>query len=204
MNEALDHIRNLWTQGLLSTVVSLGDYIIEKFYGGDVREARSQRPHKPAALSRLLARKDELPISAHALKQAVRISVQYRELPPALAERLSKTQHEALLPVADVEQKRRLAEQAVEQQWSGRQLAERANSMKGPHAGGRPMLPPPVRYIGAVLRVLEAPEFSSVFAPSTLNALPPPDVEKLLCQVRRARGYLDRVGDMLTRQTHEA
>ena len=101
VNEAVRHLNRLWREGLLGTVVAVGDYLIEKFYGGSLDEARSQRPNKASALRKLLARAEELPVSPHALKQAVRVAAQYHELPPALAEGLTKTQHELLLPVAD-------------------------------------------------------------------------------------------------------
>jgi hypothetical protein len=125
VEEAVAHIRRLWSHGLLATVVALGDYLITTFYAGNLRDVRSRRAHKPAALARLLARADELPVTAHALKQSMRMAAQYHELPRSLAETLSKTQHEALLPVGDLREKVALAREAAAGGLTSRELAER-------------------------------------------------------------------------------
>ena len=200
VEQAVADIQRIWSQGLLSTVVSLGDYLIEKFYGGDVDQARSRRPHKAAAFARLLERAEELPVSVHALKQSVRIAVQYHELPRALADRLSKTQHEVLLPVADPAQRLELATEAAAHELSSRQLAEKVSQLGKPNGGhsvGRPPSPPVVRRVGALVRVLATPGLDEELGPSALSALDPTQVEAVREQVRWARELLARLDDAL-------
>jgi hypothetical protein len=197
VEHAVGDIGRIWSGGLLSTVVALGDYLIEKFYGGSLDEACSRRPHKPAALARLMERASELPVSVHALKQSVRIASQHRALPRALADGLSKSQHEALLPVADPTRKMELAGEAVAQHLSSREIAQRANALRTRRGGGRPPSPPVVRRVGALVRLLDAPELDEELVPSALSELEPTQVEQLREQVRRARSVLARVDEAL-------
>ena len=87
VDQTIVHLRRIWSEGLLKTVVAMGNYLIETFYGGSLVEAQSRSPRKPAALARLYERADDLPVSVHALKQCVRIAAQYHELPRQLAGR---------------------------------------------------------------------------------------------------------------------
>src|SRR5258706_229800 len=77
---AVRRIGEVWRQGLLATVVAVGDYLIKTFYEGDLDRAKQHAPARPGALARLLERADELPVGVHQLRQAIRVSVQYREL----------------------------------------------------------------------------------------------------------------------------
>jgi hypothetical protein len=201
VDQAVVDIGRIWSGGLLATVVALGGYLIEKFYGSSVDEACSRRPHKPAALARLLERAGELPVSIHALKQSVRIAAQHRALPRALADRLSKSQHEALLPVADPTRKIELAGEALAQQLSSREITQRANALNKRRGGGRPPSPPVVRRVGALVRLLDAPELDAEIVPEVLSGLEPTQVEQLREQVRRARSVLARVEEALGEAT---
>jgi hypothetical protein len=200
VEEALAHIRRIWSHGLLATVVALGDYLIETFYAGDLRDVRSRRAHKPAALARLLARADELPVTAHALKQSMRMAAQYHELPRSLAETLSKTQHEALLPVGDLREKVALAREAAAGRLTSRELADRiADRGERSRGGGRRALPRVARRVGAVLRALDAPGFEDDLRAEALAGLPAAELERMREreQVRGARERLDRVREAL-------
>lgn len=194
VQEALLHIGRVYSQALLSTVVLLGEYLIEKFYGG-LEEARSRRPSKATALAKLLASASELPVSAHALKQSVRVAVQFRDLPVQLAESLSKTQHEALLPVADQAKKIELAQEAVSRQLTTRQLLQRVNAEaeRRPSAGGRPPMAPLARRIGALFRVLDAPGLEEEMLPSAVQALSAEEAGLLRARAERVRDLLDQV-----------
>jgi hypothetical protein len=97
-------------------------------------------------------------VTAHALKQSMRMAAQYHELPRSLAEALSKTQHEALLPVGDLREKVALAREAAAGRLTSRELAERiADRGERSRGGGRRALPRVARRVGAVLRALDAP-----------------------------------------------
>src|SRR5258706_12155272 len=113
LDEVIAQINALWRKGVLNTVVALGDYLIKTFYGGDLELAQSHSPTKPARLTQLFDRADELQVSIHALKESVRIAAQYHEMPRAVADGISKSHHAALLPVADLTQKVRYAQEAI-------------------------------------------------------------------------------------------
>src|SRR5688572_14106128 len=115
---AIEHIQRIWRQGLLDAVVAVGDYLIRVAYSGDLALASSFRPTKPKLLEALYARSHQLPIKPHALKVAVRIAVQYHQLPRPLADGLSKSHHEALLPVPELKAKVQLAEFTLSRAWT--------------------------------------------------------------------------------------
>ena len=201
VEEAIAHIRRIWSHGLLATVVALGDYLIKTFYAGDLRDVRSRRAHKPAALARLLARADELPVTAHALKQSMRMAAQYHALPRSVAEALSKTQHEALLPVGDLREKVALAREAAAGGLTSRELADRiadrGEPSRGARGGGRRALPRVARRVGAVLRALDAPGFEDDLRAEALAGLPAAELERMREQVRGASERLARVREAL-------
>ena len=199
VDQAIVHLRRIWSEGLLKTVVAMGNYLIETFYGGSLVEAQSRSPRKPAALVRLYERADDLPVSVHALKQCVRIAAQYHELPRPLADGLSKAHHEALLSVADRKRKLELAQEAAEEHLSSRELVARINAeeQQRSRGGGRPPLPRAVRRMGAVLRLFDAPGFDDEIVPEVLQALTPADLERMRGQVRRVHEYLDRMAQAL-------
>ena len=199
VDEAVRHLNRLWREGLLGTVVAVGDYLIEKFYGGSPEEARSQRPNKPSALRQLLERAEELPVSPHALKQAVRVAAQYHELPLALAEGLTKTQHELLLPVADPAAKRKLAQEAVESKLTSEALKGRVRRVHRPHKGGRPPKPAVRRRLGALLRALEAGNLDEDLAPASLKRLDAAEIRAGLAEAKRARELVERILDAIKR-----
>jgi hypothetical protein len=118
--------------------------------------------------------------------------------PRSLAEALSKTQHEALLPVADLREKVALAREAAAGGLTSRELADRiADRGERSRGGGRRPLPRVARRVGAVLRALDAPGFEDELRAEALAGLPAADLERMREQVRDARERLDRVREAL-------
>src|SRR5947207_2882257 len=101
VEEALHHLRDLARQAMLDVAVAMGDYIVKQFFDGDLELARSNTPAKPAALRRLLERSDEMDVSSALIRRSVALSVQYRQLPPAVRGALSRRQQMALVPGGD-------------------------------------------------------------------------------------------------------
>src|SRR5262245_41535163 len=95
VDEAMGEINRIWNSGIRDTVVRLGQYMIQTFYGS-LEAARSHKPVKAASLQALLERADQLPVSAHALKMAVRVALVVRELPKTTASALTASHHEPL------------------------------------------------------------------------------------------------------------
>ena len=199
VEEAIAEIHRIWNTGLRDTVVRLGQYLIHTFYGG-LDAARSQAPFKEESLRALLARSDELPVSAHALKAAVRVALVVRELPRATAGALSASHHEQLATVRDRSTRLQLAEEAVSQRLSVRELGTRVREKQPPHAGGRARKHPLERGVDAVVRALAAQEIADGLHPSALRSLSRQQVETLDIRARRARELLEQVQDALSRQ----
>ena len=199
VDAAVAHIRGVWTQGLLATVVAVGDYLIEHFYDGSLELARSRSPSKASAFAQLLGRVNELPIGVHQLRQAIRVSVQYRELPAAIADRLSASHHGALLLVEDARVRGELAAQVVQGDLSVRELERMVRKLKPRHPGGRPAAAPPLRWARALVRAVN-PEGIEALAGAPLRRLSPADLDSLEASARLARKAIDRVLEACTQK----
>jgi hypothetical protein len=186
---AIAAINHLWKRGVLQTAVSVGDYLIDAFFDGNIGLALSHSPVKPNALRHLYQRVDELPVSLHQLRVAVRVAAQWRQLPEHVAEALSVSQHELLLLVDGVVDKERIAREAIQKRLTVRQLEQRVRGMQPKHAGGRPALPAVVKWIRAVARAAAQHEDGELL--EGLSALPPDERQSVHEELRRLRQRLD-------------
>ena len=137
VERAIDELRQLVVGSQMETILRVGDYLIEQFYGG-YSEARSRKPRKAASLRQLSLRAGEFGMSGNGVRLAVAIALQARELGKSISLRLTSSQHRALLPIASLAEKRVLAEAAIEAKWSYEKLRARVVRIQKPHAGGRP------------------------------------------------------------------
>ena len=204
VDEAIVALRHLWTQGYLSTVVAVGDYLIAHFFDGSLELAGSFAPTKLSALSHLMARADELPISSTQLRVAVRIAAQYRELRPAVADALSVTHHGLLLLVGDGRTKEELAARAVEERLTKRQLEKLIRRVQPRHAGGRPATLPQVRWAQALERIVDAEQIGGAFDLAALAEVPDDELVRVEKTLREARVKLARLLDACARRRRRA
>ena len=193
-------IRDLWRQGLLATVVAVGDCLIERFFDSSLELAASHAPVKESALRQLYKRVGELPIGLHQLRLAVRVAVQWHRMPRELADGLTTTQHEALLPLDDVTTKDRLAREAIAERLSAEQLQRRVRRIKPRHGGGRPRTSPAVLWVRAVGRAAVETGRAAALADPELARLPTGDVKLLAADLRRARAEVDAALAACTRR----
>ena len=201
VEDALHHIRDLARQAMLDVAVAIGDYIVKHFFGGDLDLARSNDPTKPVALRRLLERADEMDVSSTVIRRSVSLSVQYRQLPPAVRGALSMRQQLALLPVADTREKTRIAEEALAKNLSGDGIARLVRRGRGPLPTGRPPRPVLERAVRSALRALEAPEVDDALASRAIRALDARTRRELLARLRNARERIERIADAVQRAT---
>ncbi|MBM4345747.1 MAG: hypothetical protein FJ100_20425 [Deltaproteobacteria bacterium] len=100
---------------------TVSDYVVATFFNGDPSGLSSHDRTKTASYYRL-ARHPNLAMSYASLRRLVLVGLQAKVLPAAVADRLSPTQHRALLAVDDPARKAELAQAALDQGWTAEQL----------------------------------------------------------------------------------
>lgn len=130
----------------------LARIVLDAFFDGDL-EAYRQRSGQNIYFQRL-AERDDLDVSYHQLWTALAVSDQIDLLPDGVGDKLSMSHHRLLLSVRDKDQKLAIAQQAVDESMTRRELkkvlAERRDGR--PNKLGRPRLPSFVKATGQLLR----------------------------------------------------
>ena len=192
VDEAIEHLQSIWRQGLLQTVVTVGDYLIQQFFDGSLAGAASLSPTKPAALGRLLARAPEIGVSVHQLRVAVRIAAQYRQLPVAVAAELSVSHHELLL-VVPPDDKLRLAKAAIKEELPKRAFLQLIRRDHPAHEGGRPPDPRQVVWLRSLERVMDEVAMKKPLEAEALRELSESDVRQMETRLGRCRERIDGI-----------
>lgn len=202
VREVLAHIQQISRRALIDGTAEIGDYLVLKFFDGNLELATSNSPTKGEALRRLLDRAGEIDTSAAYLRRAIRFSVQYRALPASVRDKLSMRQQLALLPVSDPQQKRKLAEEALTRGLTSDQLVRRVRQA-GPRKGGsgRQPLPELDRTTRAALRLLTGEAVDGALVPTALRALPEDARDTIRRTLVALRERVERIGDALDRAT---
>lgn len=201
VDRAVRDLRALVVSSQIETVIRVGEYLLEHFYGG-AEAARSHTPRKAASLAALKDRTDEFAMPASLLERAVPIALQARLLPRAVATAIPVSIHRALLPVRDVAEKRQLAASAAEGRWTYEQLRTRVAKVQRKHAGGRPREPA----VRVLLRRLGAQIAGT--SPEALReevrGLEPAEARRLLGEVERLQAFLEKLEHDIERASARA
>jgi hypothetical protein len=195
VDRAVADLRRVVYGGQLDTLLAVGEYVIENFYGS-ADEARARKPRKAASLRRLVERADEFGMKANGVRLSVPIALQARTLGRGLSARLSSSQHRALLPVSDPQEKKLLAEAAVDGHWSYQKLRGQVVKIRKPHPGGRPREP----IARVILRRVERALAADDLARAESERLPPSEAKGLLASANRLRATMERLELMLQRR----
>jgi len=149
----------------IQLAISVSQYILDTFFGGDFRALSSKDPHKTASF-RALCEREDLELGASTLHRLVRIGHQARHLPADLAESLSIGHHRALLAVESAPHKQHLARLAVERGWTAEKLEATiaAEHPQPEHRPGRPKKAPVLKWLTAVRREVKAQADIPAFA----------------------------------------
>lgn len=202
VDQAVSHLKRVVVTGQVETIVQVGEYLIENFYGG-VEQARSRSPQKAASLARLAGRAEEFGMTEATLGYVVPVTLAARELGAPLAGRLGVSRLRALLPVRDAQQRRLVAESAVSSGWTVERVKARVRQVARPHAGGRPELPNLERLVGRVRRAIgEDAEAASLRV--GLDRLSPARARELLAEVNRIQADVERVEKLLQKAAVKA
>ena len=197
VDAAIAHLRRVVVGGQVETLIQVGEYLIENFYGG-ADEARSRSPFKAASLRRLVARAAEFGMTPSTLGYVVPVTLAAREVGATLAGRLGVSRLRVLLPVKNTDQRRLIAQTAVSSGWSVEKLKTRVRKTARAHAGGRPAIPAIERLVGRAARLLDA-QTTSAHLREGLDRLAPARARRLLADVNRAQENLERVERLLVR-----
>ena len=190
-------------QSMVDTVVAVGDDLISTFFGGDLDLARSNSPRKPEALARVLVRAGEMPLSQHALRRAIAIAVQYRELPTNLQKNLSMRHQEALLVLPDTAAKVQLGQLAVARQLTSDQLVNAVREKSGrpgkKRPPGRPVTPALVKHAASLERTIRDIQIGPLLAGSALRTLGAGELALIERQLKLVREHVERIADAVGR-----
>jgi hypothetical protein len=166
------------------------DHVLTTYFDGDYAAFADPSRSKPRSL-RALAARDDLPYSFATLHQLVRVGEQIELLPPGVGRSLTVRHHRALLTVADPELKAALAVEAIEQQLTSDDLADRVREHKPKSNAGRPALPPVIKHVHALRRVFGALVVPKQAAVKGLDAAARADVAKLIAEGRKKLDALE-------------
>jgi hypothetical protein len=194
VERAVADLRRIVVGGQVNVLVTVGDYILEHFFGGDAERVTSRLRSKEASVRRLAKRAGEFGMTASGVLRCVPIALQARQLGLPLAQRLPATQHVVLLPLHDRKQKRELAEAAIAEGWTVSQLRRQVKRLHRPHAGGRPREPA----IRRLVTRLEAAFEDLPQGDAGIDALSPADRRHLLGRVNSLQAALERLERKIT------
>ena len=114
-------LNRIYVRGGLQTAIAAGTVVLKEFFNGDIAAFRDREPGAWGSF-RELCERDDLAMSRSYLAVCMDILVQLDDLPPGIGQQLSFTHHRTLLPVRDLEVKRRLARRTVRETLSSRGL----------------------------------------------------------------------------------
>lgn len=125
VEESVRHIRTVLALTVYKGAMEIGDYVLDRFFDGDVRLVGSKNPRKSASFRSLVERcgTADLPISKTWLHSAVGIAVVRRSLPSATAfKELTPTHQSILLVLRNPDRIETLAQRAVSEKLTVRAL----------------------------------------------------------------------------------
>lgn len=202
--EPADHVVDRWVADLRRIVVGgqveilaqVGEYLIDHVFHGEA-EARSTRAGKSMSIRRLADRAEEFGMNAGGLARAVPIALQVRALGKALAFRLGVRQHRALLPVKDHAEKKRLADTAIQENWTAAELQKQVRRVQRPHAGGRTKAPEVRRVVNRAWSTLQGIKVTDLQI--DLTGLDATEAKELLTRVNAMQTTLERIERLVTK-----
>lgn len=150
--------------GPLETAQTVGELVLEAFYGGDLEVFAAVRTDHASVQA--LARDDSLGRPPVFVFDALRYLEQKAKIPPRLLPRLSYSHHKALFRVLDLRLKLRLAAEVAREGLSAAQLAKAVTRELGEDQQGRGRAPahPVLAAVKGVGKVLDGLDESALRA----------------------------------------
>lgn len=153
---ALAGVREILDRTVHSAVLEVGNYLLDLYFGGDVKRYRDHNPKKHTSLSKLLVRADAAGCTRSFLSNAINIAATARALPAKSAfRRLAPSLQVEVLRLRDPKIIETVAVGALKTTTTVRAL-RKVVAAKAPAArGGRKPTPSLLLAVNAALRALE-------------------------------------------------
>lgn len=117
----------------------IGEYLIERFFDGDLALVSSQNPNKNVSFRKLCER-DDLPFSARALRSFIQVAINFRLLPIDKAKQLPPSHHSILYQVADPDERIEIGVRVADEGISASELRKivKGKGRRKPGGGRKP------------------------------------------------------------------
>ncbi len=159
--QTLDHLHKIARGSLLHHHLKVGDYLLTTYFDGDAALYSDTRRNKEAGFDALLSQHreqlSEMGLKPSVLRDCVRAHIVWRGLPGHLQGGMDFSALVALAPVADLQERGKLAGRAVGENWTSRQIGQVVLEEAKAHAKhgkklGRPSLPAGLKHALKVVR----------------------------------------------------
>jgi len=153
LDGAVERINEIYVRKGMETVLGVGRYVLDTFFDGDAANFRDHAKGH-ATFRQLAEREGDLHMSHVWIWRAVSIVDQLQALPEGADTQLPYTHHTLLLPVKSEKKKAKLAQKAMDEGLSKRDLEAEVRKVrtkeKGASKAGRPPLP---RFVKTVHKI---------------------------------------------------
>ena len=194
VDTAVAEINRLHRVKKIEAVQAMGEYVVKTFFNDNFAHFHAHgRKH---ASFRALAKRKDLSVGYVTIRNAVAFVEQLKMLPAKFATALPMSHHRALLPLSTAEDKKALAEKAVEKDLSKRDLEAEVRKFRSKAGAKRgPGRRPDPAFVLAFRHLKKVTEIAGREAPSKtdFNRFAVDDAEKL---VGEAEKNLKALGDV--------
>ncbi len=197
LDEAVNFINRKTILSGLDLAREVGQYILDNFFDGDYQKFADPSSAKEGSFRALLSREDLL-LGNTTLYNFVRVSHQLELLPSDLVDRLTLTQHRALLPLPDPKLKEKLARRALDQGWTSSVLEAEVSKHLPVSRRGRKPSPLVVKTIHRVAKALNSSRVEA-FDADEIRRLGPERTAALAAQLEENLARLE----VLRKALHE-
>ena len=164
LDATIAHLQELARGSILRHYLKVGEYLLDTYFDGDAQLYGDNRRNKEAGFDALLgdrrAELAEMGLQPTTLRNSIRAFIVWRALPDATRSALDFTDLYSLAPVADLPAREKLANEAVQEGWSTRQVVDAVQQYQKAHKKpgartGRPRLPVAFKQVAALVRAGE-------------------------------------------------
>ena len=165
IEDAVVFINEIANKTIYKGSIEIGEYILEHFFGNDIKLASSKNPKKPSSFNKLCERPD-LVVHPNQLGLMVRVASQERYLTDnkVNTEGLSYTHKATLVKLDNTNKKIKTIEKCLEESWSTRELDDKIKTIiQGLSSNTSPsLIRTTKKYITKVDEVLKAANDSNL------------------------------------------
>lgn len=160
-SHTIAHLRALARGAMLQHYLKIGDYLLDQYFDGDAQLYGDNRRNKEVGFDALLADHmqdlDDMGLKATVLRNCIRAFIVWRGLAEDVRKDLDFSDLYALAPVANLTERAKLAQDAVQGAWNNRQVMQAVQAhhqaeRRGKKKLGRPTQPMTVKHVAEFMR----------------------------------------------------